>query len=59
MKNSTLLLSKVFLIVVDKFGCIVKVFDVVLSIPFRVVAGPVDKVFHNTAFTFFYYLFIK
>ena len=59
MKNSTPSLSKSFLVVVDKFGSVVKVLDVEPSIPFRAVAGSADKLFHGTALTFFYCSFIE
>lgn len=52
-------MSKGFLVVVNKVGNIVKVFDVISSIPFRSIPGPANNVFNRAVFAFFYCLFIK
>lgn len=46
-------LSKIFFVFVDKLGNIVKIFNIVSSIPFQAIAGPVDEVLNCMAFTFF------
>lgn len=56
---STFLLSKGFFLVANKVGDIVKVFDVVLSIPFEALLDSTNQVFNRTALTLLYYLFIK
>lgn len=56
-KISSSLLSKSLLVVSDKVGGIIKIFDVVPSILFRSIPGPANKIFNYMALTFFYYLF--
>lgn len=58
-KITTFLLSKSLFIVTNKFGGIVKVFDIILSIPFRSISAPANKLFNRAALTFFYCLLIK
>lgn len=58
-KILTLSSSKGFLVVANKVGGIVKVFDVIPSIPFRIIPGPVNKVLNRTALVFLHYLFVK
>lgn len=53
------LLSKVLFVFADKFDNIVKVFNVIPSIPCRAVAGPADEVLDCIALTFFDSLFIE
>lgn len=45
-------LSKGFLVVVNKVKGIVKLFDIVLSIPFRYISGISYKLFNGQALTF-------
>ncbi len=45
------MLSQVFLVGLDQFSSIVEVFDIVPSIPFRVVAGPAYEVFNGQSST--------
>lgn len=58
-KISTFLLSKSFLIIVNKIEGIVKVFDIILFILFRFISSLANKVFNYAALIFFHYLFIK
>lgn len=58
-KISMSLLINSFFVVVNKVKDIIKVFDVILSIPFKVVLGTKNKVFILTALTFLHYLYIK
>lgn len=52
-------MSEGLLVVADKVGGIVKVLDVVPSIPFRSIPGPANEVFYRAAFTFFHYSLVK
>lgn len=52
------LFINIFFIVFNKFHYIVKVFDIISS-SFRAVASLINKLFENTTFIFFYYLFIR
>lgn len=52
-------LSKSLLVVANKVSGIVKVFDVVPSIPFRSIPGPANKIFNCAALTFFHRLLVK
>lgn len=56
---STFLLSKGLLVVVNRVGGIVKVLDMVPSIPFRFIPGLANEIFNRTVITFFYFLFVK
>lgn len=53
------LLNKILFVVVNKFCYIVKVFDIILFILFKVIASLADKIFYSMAFIFFHYLFIE
>lgn len=55
----TFSLNQGLLVVVNKVGNIVKVFDVVQSIPFRCVPGLVNEIFNRVALTFFHYSLVK
>lgn len=43
----------------DKVEGIVKVLDIIPSIPFRVIPGPANEILNCAAPIFFHYLFIK
>lgn len=58
-KISMSLLNKGFLIVANKIGDIVKVFDIVSSIPFRSIPYSLNKLFNYATLVFLYSLFVK
>lgn len=46
------LLNKAYLVFMDKYGCIIEVFNIILFLSFRVIAGLVDKIFNNEPLLF-------
>ena len=52
-------LSKSLLIVTHKVGGIVKVLDVIPSIPFQPVSSPTNEILHCAALTFLYCSLVK
>lgn len=58
-KILTVSLNKVSLVVANKVRGIVKVFDIIPSIPFRFIPGPANEVFNCAALAFSHYLFVK
>lgn len=47
------MLSKIFFVFTDKFGCIVEVFHIVPSVSFWAVANLANEIFNKQAFTSF------
>lgn len=53
------LLNKVLFIFADKLGNIVKIFNIILSIPFKDITSLTNKVLDCMVFTFFDTLFVE
>ena len=58
-KVSTSSLSKGVLVVTHKVGGIVKVLDILPSIPLRAVSSLTNEILHRAAFTFLHYSLVK
>lgn len=53
------LLSRSFFVVANKFGDIIKAFEVIPYIWFRSIPGLANKAFYHMVFVFLHYLFVK